>query len=60
MKNLIKKTYQVDIFMEKCYFKPTSKRKSYEEVEFEKAKKAKTEIMTDKTLLSYNMRIKRS
>lgn len=36
------------------------KRKSYEEIEFEKAKKAKTEIMTDKTLLSYNMRIKRS
>lgn len=36
------------------------KRKSYEEIEFEKAKKAKTAIMTDKTLLSYNMRIQRS
>ena len=34
MKNWIKKAYQVDIFMEKCYFKPTSKRKSYEEEEY--------------------------
>lgn len=36
------------------------RKKSYEEIEFEKAKKAKTTIMTDKTMLAYNMRIKRS
>lgn len=36
------------------------RKKRYEEIEFEKAKEAKTAIMTDKTMLAYNMRIKRS